>query len=602
MQNKQTVVTACILFLAAGIISAQVVTVSPEKPVQGETVTVGYDPGAVGAVLTAGEKVYCTYAFFHEDLSNSVANAPIERSGDIYQATIDIPEGAAFLTLYFLTLESYDSGATRGISLWRPNGRPARGAFRQRMTSPMISPQYMEYFEQEMQYFPDNVSAYIDKWLLDSFIRRNQLEQIISQDLKRISAGNRAAPDEQLAAEAVACIFLQDEEAARASLKKLLAEYPDSRAIPTAANKYLYHARVHTWQGTGPDEMKRLIWQWIGTAPASRYARVELSQVDPKDDVDGKIIEKIGTSWMTDEPENPLPCYLLATAWIRDGIRLQAAEELLEKALDLLLQKSWRLYEDISGKGTPTLITQTYLQLADLNFRKKSYAKASAWIQQAVTRTESASPEMYMLKGAVHKALDEREKARESYMLAWKAGSEAARDTLRQWYLDENGSVDGFDKTLGLKDQSENKAEEEKTGKKSAPDFTLDSLDGEELSLTALKGKVVVLNFWGTGCGPCKKEIPELNHLVEQYREREIVFIAVAPDFPEQIKAYLKKQDFLYVQVSGPKIYSGLAKTYQVRTQPTHIFIDRNGCYDCRLTGAKNIGEIAPIIERLLNE
>src|ERR1700676_2731839 len=53
-----------------------------------------------------------------------------------------------------------------------------------------------------------------------------------------------------------------------------------------------------------------------------------------------------------------------------------------------------------------------------------------------------------------------------------------------------------------------------------APDFKLKDLDGKDLSLASLNGKVVLLNFWATWCGPCRAEIPSLIQLQKRYQDR----------------------------------------------------------------------------------
>jgi thiol-disulfide isomerase/thioredoxin len=59
-----------------------------------------------------------------------------------------------------------------------------------------------------------------------------------------------------------------------------------------------------------------------------------------------------------------------------------------------------------------------------------------------------------------------------------------------------------------------------------APEFDVVAVDGKRLKLSALKGKVVVLNFWFIGCAPCIAELPALNKLVDEYKGEDVVFIA----------------------------------------------------------------------------
>jgi peroxiredoxin len=63
-----------------------------------------------------------------------------------------------------------------------------------------------------------------------------------------------------------------------------------------------------------------------------------------------------------------------------------------------------------------------------------------------------------------------------------------------------------------------------------APDFTLDLLDGSVLTLSDLRGQVVVVNFWATWCPPCEAEMPDLQAVWEEYRPEGVVFVGVAFD------------------------------------------------------------------------
>lgn len=80
------------------------------------------------------------------------------------------------------------------------------------------------------------------------------------------------------------------------------------------------------------------------------------------------------------------------------------------------------------------------------------------------------------------------------------------------------------------------------------PDFAVQTLDGNTIKLSDLKGKLVVINWWATFCKPCIAEMPGLNMLVEKYGSEDVVFLALAMDTEADLRAFLEQQDFLYQQ------------------------------------------------------
>jgi peroxiredoxin len=82
---------------------------------------------------------------------------------------------------------------------------------------------------------------------------------------------------------------------------------------------------------------------------------------------------------------------------------------------------------------------------------------------------------------------------------------------------------------------------------KSAPEFALKEVNGNYISLTSLRGKVVVLNFWATWCPPCKDEMPSLDMLYKRYKDRGVRVLAVTADSSEsKIVNFLKKTPVSY--------------------------------------------------------
>lgn len=109
-----------------------------------------------------------------------------------------------------------------------------------------------------------------------------------------------------------------------------------------------------------------------------------------------------------------------------------------------------------------------------------------------------------------------------------------------------------------------------------APDFTFTTFDGQTLSLTDLRGKGVVLNFWASWCNPCREEAVMLEDTWQREKDNGIVFIGL--DYLDQepaAKAYL--DEFAISYPSGPDLRSQAARRYGIKGVPETFFIDPQG-------------------------
>ncbi len=121
-----------------------------------------------------------------------------------------------------------------------------------------------------------------------------------------------------------------------------------------------------------------------------------------------------------------------------------------------------------------------------------------------------------------------------------------------------------------------------------APDFTLKSLNGGDISLSSYKGKVVLLNFWATWCTPCRDEMPPMNKLYLKYKNNGLVVLAVSTDDSTMVveKFLIKNHvDFPVLLDTGKTV----AKTkYRINAQPTTFLIGKDGTIIKKYFGSVN--------------
>ena len=109
-----------------------------------------------------------------------------------------------------------------------------------------------------------------------------------------------------------------------------------------------------------------------------------------------------------------------------------------------------------------------------------------------------------------------------------------------------------------------------------APDFTLRTLDGQNLRLGEQRGRVVLVNFWATWCGPCRQEMPHLNKLYDKYRSSGFVLLGVNVDEDTRTAAGVASKLGVRFPVL-PDSDKLVSKKYDLKAMPSTVLIDRDG-------------------------
>jgi thiol-disulfide isomerase/thioredoxin len=132
-----------------------------------------------------------------------------------------------------------------------------------------------------------------------------------------------------------------------------------------------------------------------------------------------------------------------------------------------------------------------------------------------------------------------------------------------------------------------------------APQFSLTDISGQKLSLADYKGKVVLLDFWATWCGPCRIEIPEFVQLQKRYRDQGLAVIGISmDDGPAPVREFYKQFNMDYPVALGDdklaELYGGILGL------PTTMVIGRDGRIYAKHVGATDISVFEAEIRELL--
>ncbi len=133
-----------------------------------------------------------------------------------------------------------------------------------------------------------------------------------------------------------------------------------------------------------------------------------------------------------------------------------------------------------------------------------------------------------------------------------------------------------------------------------APDFTLPQLDGDSLTLSDFKGKVIILNFWATWCPPCRMEIPDFVALYDKYEEEGLLIIGVNLDKGDTraVKQFSENYSINYPVVLGnvdvTQSYGG------IRAIPATFIIDKDGNIREKYIGYQSRATFEEAVKRLL--
>jgi len=118
-----------------------------------------------------------------------------------------------------------------------------------------------------------------------------------------------------------------------------------------------------------------------------------------------------------------------------------------------------------------------------------------------------------------------------------------------------------------------------------APDFQLQNLDGQTVSLGNLQGKPVLINFWATWCSPCVSEMPYIQEIYEEWADKGLVVVAInLGESSSKAEEFMQSYNLSFTVLLDTK--KDVAQKYSIQYIPTTFFIDKDGIIQDKMIGA----------------